>query len=38
MAAGALRIDVHCHSMTPAYREAISNLGAIIRTPDWTTQ
>jgi 6-methylsalicylate decarboxylase len=30
------RIDVHCHSMTPAYRAAIRNLGAIIRTPDWS--
>ncbi len=30
------RIDVHCHSMTPAYREAIRNLGPIIRTPEWT--
>ncbi len=32
------RIDVHCHSMTPAYRAAISNLGSIIRTPDWSPQ
>ncbi len=30
------RIDVHCHSMTPAYREGIRTLGSIIRTPDWT--
>ena len=36
MASGAGRIDVHCHSMTPAYREAISRLGATIRTPEWT--
>jgi predicted TIM-barrel fold metal-dependent hydrolase len=32
------RIDVHCHSMTPAYREAISALGPTIRTPEWTAQ
>jgi len=32
------RVDVHCHSMTPAYRAAIQNLGAIIRTPDWSPQ
>jgi predicted TIM-barrel fold metal-dependent hydrolase len=32
------RIDVHCHSMTPAYRTAIQNLGAIIRTPEWSPQ
>ena len=32
------RIDVHCHSMTPAYREAISSLGPTIRTPAWSTQ
>jgi predicted TIM-barrel fold metal-dependent hydrolase len=32
------RIDVHCHSMTPAYRSAIQNLGAIIRTPEWSPQ
>jgi predicted TIM-barrel fold metal-dependent hydrolase len=32
------RIDVHCHSMTPAYRAGIQNLGAIIRTPDWSPQ
>jgi 6-methylsalicylate decarboxylase len=38
MAAETGRIDVHCHSMTPAYRDAIKNLGAIIRTPDWTPQ
>jgi 6-methylsalicylate decarboxylase len=38
MANEAGRIDVHCHSMTPAYRDAIKNLGAIIRTPDWTPQ
>ncbi len=36
MATDAGRIDVHCHSMTPAYRAAIANLGAIIRTPDWS--
>jgi len=32
------RIDVHCHSMTPAYREAICALGPTIRTPEWTPQ
>jgi len=36
MPSDAGRIDVHCHSMTPAYRAAIQNLGAIIRTPDWS--
>ena len=36
MASDARRIDVHCHSMTPAYREAISRLGPTIRTPEWT--
>ena len=38
MPTSAGRIDVHCHSMTPAYRSAIQNLGAIIRTPDWSPQ
>jgi len=38
MAKDAARIDVHCHSMTPAYRTGIANLGPIIRTPDWTPQ
>jgi predicted TIM-barrel fold metal-dependent hydrolase len=38
MPSPAGRIDVHCHSMTPAYRSAIQNLGAIIRTPDWSPQ
>jgi predicted TIM-barrel fold metal-dependent hydrolase len=38
MASDDGRIDVHCHSMTPAYRAAIANLGAIIRTPDWSPQ
>lgn len=32
------RIDVHCHSMTPAYREAISSLGPTIRAPQWSPQ
>ena len=32
------RIDVHCHSMTPAYRKAISSLGPTIRTPEWSPQ
>ena len=36
MPTDAGRIDVHCHSMTPAYRAAIANLGAIFRTPDWS--
>ncbi|OFZ73483.1 MAG: hypothetical protein A2W04_03095 [Betaproteobacteria bacterium RBG_16_64_9] len=35
---GAGRIDVHCHSMTPAYRQAIASLGPTIRTPEWTAQ
>jgi predicted TIM-barrel fold metal-dependent hydrolase len=30
------RIDVHCHSMTPAYRDAIYSLSPIIRTPEWS--
>jgi predicted TIM-barrel fold metal-dependent hydrolase len=38
MTGSAGRIDVHCHSMSPAYREAISRLGPTIRTPDWTPQ
>lgn len=38
MANNGARIDVHCHSMTPAYRNAIANLGPTIRTPDWSTQ
>ncbi len=38
MAGDAGRIDVHCHSMTPAYREAISRLGPTIRTPEWTPE
>lgn len=38
MPTGDGRIDVHCHSMTPAYRAGIRNLGAIIRTPDWSPQ
>ncbi len=38
MPTNAGRIDVHCHSMTPAYRTAIQNLGAIIRTPEWSPQ
>jgi predicted TIM-barrel fold metal-dependent hydrolase len=36
MATTGGRIDVHCHSMTPAYREAISAMGPHIRTPEWT--
>ena len=32
------RIDVHCHSMTPAYRDAIGSLGPTIRTPEWSPQ
>ena len=38
MGTDAARIDVHCHSMTPAYRAAIADLGSIIRTPPWTPQ
>ena len=30
------RIDVHAHSMSPAYRSAIQAIGGIIRTPDWS--
>lgn len=30
------RIDVHAHSMSPAYRAAIQAIGGIIRTPDWS--
>lgn len=36
MAPAGGRIDVHCHSMTPAYRTAIRNMSSIIRTPDWS--
>ncbi len=32
------RIDVHLHSMSPAYREAIRSLAAHIRTPDWSPE
>ncbi len=32
------RIDVHSHSMTPAYRAAIQAIGGIIRTPDWSPE
>jgi predicted TIM-barrel fold metal-dependent hydrolase len=38
MATAFARIDVHCHSVTPAYRQGISNLGPTIRTPDWTPE
>lgn len=38
MTTGGERIDVHCHSMSPAYRDGIRNLGAIIRTPEWTPE
>lgn len=38
MASDGGRIDVHCHSMTPAYREAIARLGPTIRTPEWTPE
>jgi 6-methylsalicylate decarboxylase len=34
----ARRIDIHCHSMGPAYRQAISSLGSIIRTPEWSVE
>jgi predicted TIM-barrel fold metal-dependent hydrolase len=30
------RIDVHAHSMGPAYKTAIQAIGGIIRTPDWS--
>ena len=30
------RIDVHAHSMGPAYRTAIQAIGGVIRTPDWS--
>ncbi|MCC6888716.1 MAG: amidohydrolase [Hyphomicrobiales bacterium] len=32
------RIDVHCHSMPAAYRQALTNLGPTIRTPAWSAQ
>lgn len=32
------RIDVHCHSMSPAYRAAIKAISPIIRTPEWTPE
>ena len=30
------RIDVHAHSMGPAFQTAIQAIGGIIRTPDWS--
>ncbi len=30
------RIDVHAHSMGPAYKTAIQAIGGIVRTPDWS--
>ncbi len=32
------RIDVHAHSMSPAYRAGIEAIGGIIRTPDWSPE
>ncbi len=32
------RIDVHAHSMSPAFRTAIQAIGGIIRTPDWSPE
>ena len=32
------RIDVHSHSMSPAFRSAIQAIGGIIRTPDWSPE
>jgi predicted TIM-barrel fold metal-dependent hydrolase len=32
------RIDIHCHAMSPSYRLAISALGPIIRTPEWSVE
>lgn len=32
------RIDVHFHSVSPAYRGAINSLGPTIRTPDWSPE
>ena len=32
------RIDVHLHSMSPAYRKAIRGIGSNIRTPDWSPE
>ncbi len=32
------RIDVHYHAMNKPYKEAISHIGGIIRTPDWSRQ
>jgi predicted TIM-barrel fold metal-dependent hydrolase len=36
--ASTKKIDIHCHSMGPAYRQAISSLGPIIRTPEWSVE
>ena len=32
------RIDVHAHSMSPAFRTAIEAIGGIIRTPEWSPE
>ena len=32
------RIDVHAHSMGPAFRSAIQAIGGIIRTPEWSPE
>jgi 6-methylsalicylate decarboxylase len=36
----AARIDVHCHSVLPSYREALkkASLGANVRIPEWTPE
>ena len=31
-------IDVHYHAMNEPYREALSHIGGIIRTPKWSRQ
>ena len=32
------RIDVHYHAMNAPYKDAISHIGGVIRTPDWSRQ
>ena len=38
MASSNGRIDVHYHAMNKPYKDAISHIGGIVRTPDWSRQ
>lgn len=38
MASGSGWIDVHYHAMNEPYRQALSRIGGIVRTPEWSRQ